>query len=537
MPTFSIIFILAMGLRKVLFFVLLFCTGLIARAQQRSEVDGKEVVAYDSVLQNLGPTVNTRFTEVRPVISPDGKTLYFARQFFPKNKGGLQDEQDIWYATLVNAQEQKWSEAKSLGMPINTGDPNGVCAVTPDGNSLLLINTYNPDGSMNMEGASITTRTKKGWTLPTKVNILNYYNTDKANVDYFLSNSGKILLMAVEREDAVGELDLYVSFQQQFGVWSKPLNLGSKVNSRKADFAPFLAADEKTLYFASEGHNGYGKSDIFYSKRLDNTWQNWSEPVNLGAAVNTPEWEAYYTVAAAGNQAYLVSTKGGTQGSRDIFRIALKEKFKPEPVILVKGKVLDQQTRKPLDAKIIYVEFPGGKEIGTARTNPVDGTYTITLPKGVKYGYRAEAEGYIAMNEEVDATDTKAYKEESKDLIMTAKEVGKKISLNNLVFERGKYNLLESSFTELDLLVQHMKDNPTMEIEVQGHTDNQGDARLNLELSQNRVNEVRKYLIAKGIEKKRIKAKGFGGSKPIYSNAKEETRKMNRRVDFVILKK
>ncbi|MDB5262259.1 MAG: hypothetical protein JWQ14_1540 [Adhaeribacter sp.] len=522
--------------KKSTIVVFLMCLSFWAQAQN-PEIGVKEVIGYDSVLQNLGPAINTRFTEVRPVISPDGKTLYFARQFFPKNKGGQQDEQDIWYSTRTNTQEQKWSEARSLGAPINTADPNGVCAVTPDGNSLLLINNYNPDGSMVMEGASITTRTKKGWTLPTKVNILNYYNTNKENVDYFLSNSGKILLMAIEREEGIGELDLFVSFQQKFGVWSKPLNLGKQVNSGKADFAPFLAADEKTLFFASEGHKGYGKSDIYYAKRLDDTWQNWSAPVNLGSSVNTADWEAYYTVSAAGTDAYLVSSKEGTQGSRDIFRIALKERFKPEAVILVTGKVTDKTTGKPVDAKIIYVEYPSGKEIGTARTNPVDGSYTIVLPKGTKYGYRAEAEGYIAMNEEVDAINTKAYKEEMKNLELVAKEAGRKISLNNLVFERGKYNLLESSFTELDLLVEHMKNNPTMEIEIQGHTDNQGDAKLNLQLSQNRVNEVRKYIIAKGVDKKRIRAKGFGGSKPIYSNAKEETRKLNRRVDFVILKK
>jgi outer membrane protein OmpA-like peptidoglycan-associated protein len=516
--------------------VFLFCSAFWAQAQN-PEIGVKEIIGYDSVLQNLGPAINTRFTEVRPVISPDGKTLYFARQFFPKNKGGQQDEQDIWYATRTNTKEQKWSEARSLGSPVNTADPNGVCAVTPDGNSLLLINTYNPDGSMNMEGASITTRTKKGWTLPAKVNILNYYNNNTENVDYFLSTSGKILLMAVERKEGAGELDLYVSFQQKFGTWSKPLNLGQQVNSGKADFAPFLAADEKTLYFASEGHKGYGKSDIFYAKRLDDTWQNWSAPVNLGPNVNSPDSEAYYTVSASGSDAYLVSAKEGTQNSRDIFRIALKEKFKPEAVILVTGKVIDKTTGKPIDAKIVYIDYQTGKEIGTARTSPIDGSYTIVLPKGTKYGYRAEAEGYIAMNEEVDAIDTRAYKEESKDLEMVAKEAGNKLSLNNLVFERGKYDLLESSFPELDLLVQHMNENPTMEIEIQGHTDNQGDAKLNLQLSQNRVNEVRKYLIAKGIDKKRIRAKGYGGSKPIYSNAKEETRKMNRRVDFVILKK
>jgi outer membrane protein OmpA-like peptidoglycan-associated protein len=214
----------------------------------------------------------------------------------------------------------------------------------------------------------------------------------------------------------------------------------------------------------------------------------------------------------------------------------VKEKFKPEAVILITGKVIDTTTGKPVEAKIVYIDLDTGKEVGSARTNPTDGSYTITLPSGKKYGYRAEADGYMAMNEEIDATDIRAYREEAKDLVMVSKAVGNKLKLNNLVFERGKYDLLESSFTELDLLYKYLIDNPTMEIEVQGHTDNQGDAKANLVLSQNRVNEVKKYLVTKGIDKKRIMARGYGGNRPDYSNVKEETRKMNRRVEFVITK-
>jgi outer membrane protein OmpA-like peptidoglycan-associated protein len=504
---------------------------------KRELVAAKGDVKFDSSLVNAGPTVNTRYTEIKPVISSDGKTLFFARQGHPENVGGAKDPQDVWYAKLQDPHRQTWSEARNLGRPINNEDPNGVASVSADGNTILLINTYNPDGTVSPEGASLASRTKTGWSTPVKLNILNYYNHSKKNVDYFLSNSGKILLMAVQRDNGAGDLDIYVSFLQKFGVWSKPLSLGKTINTGKADFAPFLAADEKTLYFASEGHKGYGKSDIFYSKRLDDTWQNWSKPMNLGPEVNTADWDAYYTLSAAGDHAYLVSNRQGTDKSRDIFRIALVPEFRPEPVILVTGRVLDARTKQPLQAKIIYESLVTGEELGVATTNPVDGTYTIVLPSGTSYGYLAEADGYIAISENIDATDIKEYTEERRDLYMVPMEVGQKIKLNNIFFAQSKFYLRESSFSELNRLVKIMNDYPNLEILVEGHTDNQGNPKLNLDLSVDRVSEVKKYLERKGIDARRISTHGWGDTKPVASNAQEESRRLNRRVEFTITKK
>ncbi len=503
----------------------------------KRELKAKQELAFDTVLENLGENVNTRYIETRPVISSDGKTLFFARQDYPKNTGGTEDPQDVWYSPILDEKAQTWGVAKNLGGPINTGGSNGVASVSADGNTLLLINTYNPDGSIMPEGASISTRTKTGWSMPVKLNILNYYNNSNEVVDYFLTNTGKTLLLSVERNDGVGGQDIYVSFLQKFGVWSKPLNLGKTINTKKSDFAAFLAADGKTLFFASDGHRGYGKSDIFYSKRLDDSWQNWSTPLNLGPTINSKDWDAYYTVSAAGDYAYLVSTKNGIENSKDIFRVGIVSKFKPEPVILVTGKVLDAKTNKPLNAKIIYESLVTGEELGVAQTNPVDGTYTIVLPSGTSYGYMAEAEGYIAVNENIDATETTKYTEINRDLTLVPFEVGAKIKLNNIFFAQSKYYLREISYNELNRLVKIMKDYPTVEIRLEGHTDNQGDPKLNMQLSVDRVEAVKKYLVGKGIDKKRISTIGYGETKPVASNVKEETRAQNRRVEFVVIKK
>ena len=507
-----------------------------------------ETVQMDSTLKNLGPNVNTRYVDTHPVISPDGRTLFFARQFASSNVGGVRDPQDIFYSKITSGKNQSWGPAKSLGTPPNgPEDPNGLASVSANGQVALLIGVY-VDGLMEPKGFSTSRRSPGGWSKPQTVEIDNYYNKDPEHVDGFLATSGKALLMAVERTDGRGGQDIYVSFPKpdEVGVqpdpkrpvkWSKPLNLGPNINTPGADFAPFLASDDKTLYFASEGHGGYGKSDIFYSKRLDDTWTNWSAPRNLGPVVNSPDFDAYYTVSASGDNAYLVSSRNGTNGSKDIFRIALAPAFKPEVVTLVQGKVLDAVTKKPIRAIIHYENLITGEEIGVAESSPIDGSYTIVLPAGVQYGYRAESPDYIAENANLDVTAADKYSEKQQDLFLVPFKVGQKVRLNNIFFPQSKYVLQPSSFPELLRLVKILRAYPTVEILIGGHTDNQGDPGLNVKLSEDRVNEVKKYLVSKGIDPKRLSTKGFGGAEPIASNEQEETRRFNRRVEFTITKK
>ena len=495
---------------------------------------------FDSSLVNLGPNVNTRYVDTHPVISPNGKTLYFARQSYPDNVGGSRDPQDVWYSTLTSGKNKTWSLAKNLGTPVNTpDDPNGLASVSANGQSAIFINIYNRDGTVDPQGCSLSKRTRMGWTQPVKQDIKDFVNLDKEHVDFFLSTSGKALLMAVERPDGLGGQDMFVSFPvpDVKDTWTKPRNLGPNVKTAKSDFAPFLAADEKTLYYASEGRGGYGKSDIFYTKRLDDTWTNWSPPRNLGPVVNSPDFDAYYTISAAGQDAYLVSSRNGTDNSKDIFRISLAQAFQPEVVTLVTGRVLDQNTGKPVRAIIHYENLLTGEEIGVTETDPVDGSYTIVLPSGVQYGYRAEAKGYIAENANLDVTAKDKYSEQKQDLFLVPFNVGQTVKMNNIFFQQSKYYLTTNSYPELARLIRIMKDYPTVEIKLSGHTDNQGDPALNLKLSLDRVNEVKKYLSSHGVNGGRITTEGLGDTKPVANNDQEETRSKNRRVEFTITKK
>lgn len=201
---------------------------------------------------------------------------------------------------------------------------------------------------------------------------------------------------------------------------------------------------------------------------------------------------------------------------------------------MIKGKVLNIKTKQPVAAEIFYETLPEGKEAGVARSNPSTGDYKILLPCGKQYGYRAEAKGYITVNENFDLSTVTKYTEIEKDLYLVPIEVGQKITMNNVFFKQSKSELLPSSFPELNRLVQIMNDNPTMEIELKGHTDNQGDPQKNLILSNERVMVVRAYLIQRGISAKRITGQGFGGTQPLASNDTEESRKLNRRVEFEI---
>ncbi|MDP4237670.1 MAG: OmpA family protein, partial [Bacteroidota bacterium] len=298
---------------------------------------------------------------------------------------------------------------------------------------------------------------------------------------------------------------------------------------------PFLAADGKTLYFASDGFSGYGSTDMFLSRRLDDTWQHWSEPENLGPDFNTPDWDAYFTIPASGDYAYFVSRQGAI-GEADVFRAKLPASLQPSAVVLVMGKVIDAKTGKPLEATIHYEVLPGGKEAGIAHSNPVTGQYKISLPSGALYGFRAEANGYLAVNENLDVKKLDAYAEIKRDLKLVPAEVGQTVRLNNLFFDFNKSELKSESFAELDRLVELLKASPKMEVEIVGHTDNVGNDATNKKLSNDRAIAVRNYLVSKSIAAKRLKTIGYGSSKPLASNETEEGRQQNRRVEFTILK-
>ncbi len=483
-----------------------------------------------AIKENLGKAVNSKTHDVAPVISPDGKNIYFTRWDHPDNLG-KDKRQDIWTSTLTNNQ---WQTAVNLGNPVNNGDNNAACSISADGRTLFLINVYNKDGSMD-KGMSISTRTQLGWSQPKQMKIKNYVNYSQYT-EFAIGGNGKVLIMTAHRRDTRGAKDLYVSFLQADSVWSEPKSLGNTVNTAEDEFTPFLASDNKSLYFSTKGHAGYGENDIFVSRRLDETWTSWSVPINLGPTINSVGWDGYFTIPASGDFAYLCS-QNESFGLEDIFRIKLPAATQPDPVAIVSGQVLNSTTNQPVPATIFANIYGGKTDSIKVEYSPTTGDYKMILPLKKKFVLFAKATGYLSINESLDLLADTKYREIKRNILIMPIEAGQKAQLREVVFQQSSYELLPASYSELDKMVEMMQENNRIEIHLDGHTDNQGDWGQNIKLSENRVNEVKKYLVSKGIAANRITTKAWGGSKAIFSNETESTRMKNRRVEFTIKKK
>jgi len=487
------------------------------------------------VVEKLPGILNTRYDEILPVISPDGKTLYFDRKNHPQNLPSIEPDEandDIWVSHFT---EEGWGKPRRLPYPLNNSGHNYVCSVTPDGNTLLLGNIYLASGEV-MGGVSMSHKLPDGrWSFPKALEIDGYYNKN-AYSEYFLGPNRKVLLLAIERDDSQGSRDLYVSFLKANGRWSEPRNLGKRLNTAGTELTPFLASDGKTLYFASNGHSGYGSCDMFMTRRLDESWTSWTEPVNLGPTLNSPDWDASYTIDAAGEYAYFVSYKNSNRGSADIFRARLPQDVRPEPVVLLHGTVYNAKTNEPIAADIRYEHLENGEEVGLATANPENGAYKIVLPIAEQYGFRAGAKGFFSVHENIDLENVKEYREIQKDLYLMPIEVGQKIPLNNVFFEQSRAELLPSSFPELDRLARQMLANAELEIELIGHTDIEGSPTQNLKLSAMRVMAIKQYLIRKGVTPQRIQTKAMGGREPLTRKRDPDSKQRNRRVEFRISK-
>lgn len=479
--------------------------------------------------ENLGGGVNGPFNDFAPVIAPDGRTLYFCRSNDPNNIGG--GRQDIWVSHVQ--EDGTWGAAVNVGPPLNNREHNSLMSITPDGNTALVLDNYGaPDG--RHRSVAISRRVASGWGEPKSIDIKNYYHLGGER-GFTMSNDGKVMVMAINRHDTRGGNDLYVSFRLTDTEWTEPQNMGASINTIGQEGTPFIASDGSSLYFSSTGHGGYGGFDVYVSRRLDTTWTSWSEPVNLGPSINTAGADLYYTIPASGDLAYYVSSVN-TRGEGDIFRVFLPDSVRPRPVALIYGKVLNKKTLEPVEADIVYEILETGENVGSARSTPVTGDYKIILPVGHNYGFLASATGYASVSDNIDLTKTTQYVEIRRDLYLVPIEVGQVLALNNIFFDYNKSSLRKESRAELMRLVKILNENPTMEIEVGGHTDDRGSDQYNLRLSGERAKSVAEYVIAQGIPVQRVTHRGYGKHRPVDTNDTEEGRQRNRRVEITITK-
>lgn len=483
-------------------------------------------------LVKMGSEINTKAGEIMPVVSADESHLYVTRKIYDSKGDAIND--DAYVSEL--GKDSNWKVLRPLGKPINNASHNFVTGISQDNNELMVGGTYNAAGEWGGKGFSRSHRTKDGWSMPKKLEIKNYYNEDK-HVEMCPSHDFKTILMAIKRKDSYGYKDIYFSFMLADSTWTEPVNLGKEINTFGNEDSPFLAPDNKTLYFSSEGWPGYGSNDIFMSKRLDDTWQHWSKPQNLGPKINSDGWDAYYTTSASGKYAYVVSNKSD-ENKADIYQIKQPESAKPEALLMVKGKVLNSKTKQPIGALITYSVLGTNKNEGRVSSDPETGLFSITLHKGKKYAFTAHKDGYISEHKSSDVVDLINYKEEEIDLLLTPFEKGESVIMHNLFFVANKAELLRESDAELHRLYELLSANPKMKVEIGGHTsiNTLGD-KWNQDLSFNRAKAVKDFLSKKGIEDKRVVAKGYGFTKLIDKTTGEIHQAKNRRVEFTILEK
>ena len=508
-------------MNRILIFLQLVCLTFAINAQDKSE---------NFERKNLGEKINSKYMEMTPKISADGKVMYFVRAGHPKNK----NPQDIWFST--KGEDGHWTEAKIADKTLNRIDANCVWSVNADG-FLVLIRGAFKDGVFIGRGFSLTRLTEKGWTDPEMLVIDELESMDHGDNDGIsLALDGSALIITMSEKTNSKNYDLYVSRRKGDNTFAKPVKIGSKVNSEFAEFAPYMASDNRTLFFSSDRPGGIGLSDIYKAERLDTGWTNWGDPLNVGAPVNTPEKDGYYVTDAKGDYGYMVSELNSI-GKADIDKIKINSAQKGRPVVLMDGKIYNAKTKKPIAATVEYYVYPDDGDEGIAHTDHVSGNYKVVLPYGDNYAINVLSKGYVPYYDTISLPASGEFRELRRDYYMVPLEVGQKVVLKNIYFETAKYDLLPSSFYQLNKVLELMNADMKLEIEIGGHTDDVGLNEDNRILSQERAIAVMNYLVSKGIELNRMRAVGYGEDKPLAANDSDANRQSNRRVEFTITKK
>ncbi len=480
-------------------------------------------VQFDPI--NLGTAINSIGDEYLPKMTADEEILFITSRRAECTGGYdayLRDfPEDFFYSEKKNGE---WQQVQNLGPPVNTELNEGAASFTPDG-QWVYFTACNRDGAYESCDLYVSKLTGKKWSTPENLGPL--VNTDVWESQPFISDDGNTLYFVSTRPGGLGGHDIWFS-RKVNGYWAQPENLGAPVNSAGNEYSPFLHADGESFYFSSNGHPGFGGIDLF---RSEMSASGWGTPQNLGYPLNLAGDEQTIFINTAGTDAYISSNREGSVGRYDIFKFTLDEKIRPKFTTWVRGFVLDSTTGSPLAATISFVDLETGDTIRRVNTNSATGKFLLTLPLNREYAAHVESPGHLFRSEHFSLQDMAVDSDRYFDLLIKLNEMksGTEIVLRNIFFESGSFDLMPSSVPELNLMINFIKAYPAGNFEVEGHTDNVGTAEDNLVLSQNRANEVRKYLIANGISEKRVTAKGYGESKPMAENTSDAGRSKNRR--------
>ena len=482
--------------------------------------------------QNMGTAINSKYDEYFPAITADGSTFLFTRELID-SVTNPEGNEDFYMSYKING---KWDNAFNIGGPLNTELNEGAPTISANGRLMIFAGCDRPDGHGSCD-LYYSVRHGDKWT-PAR-NLGSPINTRHWESQPCLSTDGRTLyfVRGIVTGDGVGSQDIYVTQLSDTGTWSVPVKLSDSINTPGREECPYIAADNQTLYFVSDGHPGFGGTDIFMSRRKADG--SWGTPKNLGYPINTTGNETGIIVDPNGQLAYFSSNRPGGYGGMDIYQFALYDSARPTPVTYMKGKVYDAKTEKPLGANFSLIDLSTGTTVMQSTSIAFDGNFLVCIPLNKNYALNVTKKGYLFYSENFELKDSSSTRVHPYTINIPLQPIdtGAHIVLKNIFFPTNKFDLKPESQVELNKLVDFMNLNPTVKIEISGHTDNIGTPASNKILSENRAKSVYTYLVDHGITADRMKYKGYGQTRPIASNDNEEGRAQNRRTEMKIVAK
>ncbi len=472
----------------------------------------------------LPDNINEFDLQYFPVLTADQKTMIFTR----RRSRDPQFDEDMVIST--REEDGNWTTPESISDNINTKFNEGTCTISANGRTIIFTSC---SGRTSMGSCDLYISYKLGdeWTEPenmgTKINSRSWESQPSLSAD------GKILYFVSDRSGGFGKRDIWMS-QWIAGSWSKAVNLGATINTAEEEVSPFIHVNGQTLYFSSQGFTGMGGYDIFFSEMKNGKW---SAPKNLGYPINTADDQVSLFITADGETGYYSYEQKG----QNSYRSLLYEFSVPEAIQVsnksnyISGKVLDVQTRQPLKAQVELFDINADSLKSVVASDSLTGEYMQILTEGSEYALYVSRPGYLFESLRFDYQESRDRDPINIDIFLKPIKSGIAATMNNIFFEVDKYDLKEKSRTELNKTVRLLESNPSLRIEISGHTDNSGSDTHNQQLSLNRARAVYQYLVDHGIDPKRLKYKGYGSSVPVAANDTEENRQLNRRIEFRVL--
>jgi OmpA-OmpF porin, OOP family len=518
----------------------------VLNAYINNETQNKQKIAYATMLfksaefalknQNiksqytrrpLSDTVNRFVMQYFPVLTADQKQLIFTR----RAGDGPNDDEDLMISK--KNEQGRWLMPETISKNINTPLNEGTCTISADGRRLIFTSCSGRDG---IGSCDLYESIKVGdvWTSPK--NLGRNVNTNEWESQPSLSADGRTLYFVSDRRSGLGRRDVWISTLDEAGTWTRAINAGKQINSAFDEISPFIHANDKTLYFASNGLPGFGGYDIFFAERDSTVWD---APENIGNLVNDNDDQFSFFITADGKKGYYSHEETLPSGfSRSkIYEVEIppenQVKFKSN---YVKGIIRDKVSKTPLAARIELINIEKNSMVSLVKSDSVSGEYLMVLTQGSEYALYINKKGYLFKSYNFNYSEVKDFEPIVIDIELERAAAGSMAILNNIFFDLDKYDLKSKSIPELQKIVRFMQENPQIKVEVSGHTDNLGQPAYNKQLSEKRAQSVYNYLIQQGIEKNRLVPIGYGQAKPLADNTSDEGRQQNRRIEFRILK-